>query len=89
MYYYFFPSPGLLEKVALVVSFVGRESMETQNFGTCWDSGKSGVDNWGWQLFHGPFCSGDCVLTPKVEWLEEDLGLWMVTRDHLEAHGAL
>ena len=26
MYYYFFPSPGLLEKVALVVSFVGRES---------------------------------------------------------------
>lgn len=35
MYYYFFPSPGLLEKVALVVSFVGRESVETQNFGTC------------------------------------------------------
>lgn len=88
MYYYFFPSPGLLEKVALVVSFVGRESWKHRTL-ACWDSGKSGVDSWGWQLSQGPSCSGDCVLTPKVEWLEGDLGLWMVTRDHLEAHGAL
>lgn len=33
MYYYFFPSPGLLEKVALVVSFVGRESWKPRTLG--------------------------------------------------------
>lgn len=33
MFYYFSPSPGQLKKVALVVSFVGRDSYGTRHPG--------------------------------------------------------
>lgn len=89
MYYYFFLSPGLLEKAASWSHLWGERAVETQIFGAPGDSGKSGLQSW--KLFQD---RKTCTLQkPRLNPID---GIWRKTyasgwwiRDHLEACGNL